>query len=122
MDRRHHLTGGGNQPERPDSGRAASAFVDYARVSRIEAEKQLVRASIPDEKYNMPVEQLELSVRTMNCLRRGGISTVGEIISKGEKELLALRNFGQKSMQELEERLKELGLSLKPQDEEQPDE
>ncbi|MBA7674604.1 DNA-directed RNA polymerase subunit alpha [subsurface metagenome] len=66
----------------------------------------------------MPVEQMNLSVRTMNCLRRGGIDTVGQLISKKEKELLALRNFGQKSKHELEERLKELGLSLKPEVEE----
>jgi DNA-directed RNA polymerase subunit alpha len=94
-------------------------FIDYARVSRIEAEKQLVRASIPDEKYNMPVEQLELSVRTMNCLRRGGITTVGELIGKGERELLSLHNFGQKSMQEVRERLKALDLSLAPVAEEE---
>jgi DNA-directed RNA polymerase subunit alpha len=62
----------------------------------------------------MPVEQLELSVRTMNCLRRGGITTVGELISKEEKELLSLHNFGQKSMQEVKERLQSLGLSLTP--------
>jgi DNA-directed RNA polymerase subunit alpha len=94
-------------------------FIDYARVSRIEAEKQLVRASIPDEKYNMLVEQLELSVRTMNCLRRGGITTVGELIGKGEQELLSLHNFGQKSMQEVRERLKALELSLAPVAEEE---
>ena len=92
-----------------------SPFIDYARISRIEVEKQFIRASIPDEKYNMPVEQLDLSVRTMNCLRRGGVTTVGELISKGEKELLSLRSFGQKSKQEVEERLKALGLSLTPQ-------
>jgi len=92
-----------------------SPFVDYARVSEMEVEKKAIRLSIPDEKYNMPVEQLNLSVRTMNCLRHADISTVGEIISRGEKELLALRNFGQKSRQEIEERLKQLGLSLTPQ-------
>jgi DNA-directed RNA polymerase subunit alpha len=92
-----------------------SPFADYVAVSQMKEEEQLIRSSIPDEKYNMPVEQLDLSVRTMNCLRRGGISTVGELISKGEQELLALRNFGQKSRQELEERLGELGLSLIPQ-------
>jgi DNA-directed RNA polymerase subunit alpha len=91
-----------------------STFIDYARVSRIEAENQSIRAAIPDEKFNMPVEQLDLSVRTMNCLRRGGITTVGELISKGEKGLLSLHNFGQKSKQEVEERLKALGLSLAP--------
>jgi len=90
-------------------------FIDYVRVSRLEVEKEFIRASIPDETYNMPVEQLELSVRTMNCLRRGGITTVGELISKGEKELLALHNFGQKSKQEVDERLQALGLSLTPQ-------
>jgi len=93
-------------------------FVDYARISEIEEVKEFIRLSIPDEKYNMPVEQLDLSVRTMNCLRRAGIATVGEIISKGERELMALRNFGQKSKQELEERLDALGLSLTPQVEE----
>ena len=92
-----------------------SPFVDYARVSEVEVEKKAIRLSIPDEKYNMPVEQLNLSVRTMNCLRRANITTVGEIISKGEKELLTLRNFGKKSKQELEDRLKELGLSLTPE-------
>jgi len=95
-----------------------SPFASYVAVSQVEAEKQLVRLPIPDEKYNIPVEQLDLSVRTMNCLRRGGISTVGEIISRGEQELLALRNFGQKSKQELEEHLNKLGLSLTPQVEE----
>ena len=92
-----------------------SPFVDYVKVSQMKAEEQLARLSIPDEQYNMPVEQLDLSVRTMNCLRRGGIATVGELISKGERELLSLRNFGQKSKRELEERLKALGLSLAPQ-------
>ena len=91
-----------------------SPFVDYARVSQIEEEKQLVRLSIPDEKYNMSIEQLDLSVRTINSLRRSNITTVGELMTKGEKELLSIRNFGQKSKQELEERLKALGLSLAP--------
>jgi DNA-directed RNA polymerase subunit alpha len=48
----------------------------------------------------------------MNCLRRSGISTVGELVSLGEKELLALRNFGQKSRQEVDEKLQTLGLSF----------
>jgi DNA-directed RNA polymerase subunit alpha len=91
-----------------------SPFASYVAVSPVEEEKLRARSVVPDERYNMSVEQLDLSVRTMNCLRRGGITTVGELISKGEKELLSLRNFGQKSKQELEERLNTLGLSLKP--------
>lgn len=89
-------------------------FVEYVKVSQMKAEEQLIRLSIPDEKYNLPVEQMDLSVRTMNCLRRGGIATVGELISKKSKDLLRLRNFGQKSFREIEEKLKELGLSLSP--------
>ena len=96
-----------------------SPFADYAQVSRMEVGGELIRLAIPEEQYNIPVEQLDLTVRTMNCLRRAGIATVGEIIGKGEKELLKLRNFGQKSKQELEERLNELGLSLTPQTEEE---
>jgi len=89
-----------------------SPFADYAEVSQIEMEKKALRLSIPEEKYNMPVEQLDLSVRTLNCLRRANITAVGELISKEEKELLRLRNFGQKSLQEIKERLKTLELSL----------
>jgi len=96
-----------------------SPFVDYAKVSQIEEEKELIRLSIPDEQYNTPLEQLDLSVRTINALRRSGITTVGELITRGEKELLSIRNFGQKSKQELDERLKALGLSLTPEIEEE---
>jgi len=70
---------------------------------------------IADEKYNTPVENLDLSVRTMNCLRHAGITTVGEILSRGEKELMLLRNFGQKSRQEIADRLEKMGLSLNPE-------
>jgi len=95
-----------------------SPFVEYVKVSQMKDEEEAIRLSIPEEQYNMPVEQLNLSVRTMNCLRRGGIDTVGQLIGKEEKELLSLRNFGNKSMVELEERLQEMELSLKTADEE----
>jgi DNA-directed RNA polymerase subunit alpha len=93
-------------------------FVNCALAVEAKVEEQRVRLSIPDELYNMPVDRLDLSVRTMNCLRRGGIETVGQVISKGEKGLMALRNFGEKSNQEIEECLRELGLSLTPPPEE----
>ncbi len=89
-------------------------FVDYSRVSQIVEEKKALREAISDDIYNMPVEQLNLSVRAMNCLRRSGINTVGELISTDVKDLLSLRNFGQKSKLEIDERLKALGLSLSP--------
>jgi DNA-directed RNA polymerase subunit alpha len=57
----------------------------------------------------------------MNCLRRSNIATVGELIGKGTKELLKLRNFGQKSFQEIEDRLANIGLSLNPKTEDMAD-
>jgi DNA-directed RNA polymerase subunit alpha len=92
-------------------------FVEFVKISQMKAEERAIRLSIPDEKYNMPVEQLDLSVRTMNCLRRSNIATVGELVAKGTKELLKLRNFGQKSYQEIEDRLTAIGLSLNPKNE-----
>ncbi len=89
-------------------------FVDFSRVSQIAEEKEALRATISDDVYNMPVEQLNLSVRAMNCLRRSGINTVGELISTDINDLMALRNFGQKSKKEIDEKLEALGLSFTP--------
>jgi DNA-directed RNA polymerase subunit alpha len=87
-------------------------FVDYGRTNQIDEERQALRAAIPDDLFNMQVEKLDLSVRAMNCLRRSGINTVGELVSLGDKELLSLRNFGQKSRQEVEEKLQSMGLNF----------
>jgi len=87
-------------------------FVDYRRISQIVEEKKALREAISEDVYNMPVEQLNLSVRAMNCLRRSGIDTVGELISTDVKDLLSMRNFGRKSKNEIDEKLKALGLSL----------
>ena len=92
-------------------------FVEYEKISQMKDEERQIRLTIPDDKYNMSVDQLDLSVRTMNCLRRSNITTVGELISKGSKELLKLRNFGQKSYQEIEDKLANIGLSLDPKEE-----
>jgi DNA-directed RNA polymerase subunit alpha len=89
-------------------------FVDYSRVSQIAEEKEALRAAISDDLYNMSVEQLNLSVRAMNCLRRSGINTVGELISTDINDLMSLRNFGQKSKKEIDEKLEALGLSFAP--------
>jgi DNA-directed RNA polymerase subunit alpha len=61
------------------------------------------------DRYNTPIEDLNLSVRAYNCLKRSGLMTVGQVLEKSEDELLALRNFGRKSYDELRERLVELG-------------
>ncbi len=91
-----------------------SPFVDFMKAEEAQKEEEAPHLNIPEQIYNKPVEQLGLSVRTMNCLRRGGITTVGELISRGEANLMSLRNFGQKSKEEVEARLNELGLSLTP--------
>jgi len=62
------------------------------------------------DKYNMAIEDLNLSMRAYNCLRRSGLITVAHVLEKSEEELLALRNFGRKSYDELREKLDELGL------------
>jgi len=60
-------------------------------------------------RYNTPIEDLQLSVRAYNCLKRSGLMMVGQVLEKSEDELLSLRNFGRKSYDELRDRLIELG-------------
>jgi DNA-directed RNA polymerase subunit alpha len=63
----------------------------------------------------LTIEELNLSVRSYNCLKREGINTVGDLVQKTEPELLDIRNFGQKSIDEVKAKLEELGLELKPE-------
>ena len=62
------------------------------------------------------IEELELGVRSYNCLKREGIQTVGDLVSKTEAELLNVPNFGKKSIDEVQEKLSERGLSLRGDD------
>ena len=64
-------------------------------------------SDIPVEIYNVVVEKLELSSRTLNCLKRAGINKVGEVLERTAAELLKIRNFGEKSLNELRARLEE---------------
>jgi DNA-directed RNA polymerase subunit alpha len=61
----------------------------------------------------LPVEDLELTVRSYNCLKREGIHTVGELVSRSEADLLDIRNFGAKSIDEVKAKLHSMGLALK---------
>jgi DNA-directed RNA polymerase subunit alpha len=63
--------------------------------------------------YAITVEDLNLSVRSYNCLKREGINTVGDLVQKSESELMDIRNFGQKSIDEVKAKLEELGLGLR---------
>lgn len=68
------------------------------------------RLGISTEDYNRSIDDLQLSVRAHNCLKRSGLLIVGQILEKSEDDLLTLRNFGEKSYVELVERLFEMGL------------
>lgn len=81
----------------------------FAAEPEVEAAPE---SEIPGRVYDTPIEELELSVRAYNCLKRAGITKVGEVLErlqKGKDEILAIRNFGQKSLDELMERLQEKG-------------
>lgn len=61
----------------------------------------------------MTIEELDLSVRSYNCLKRAGINTVEELIRRSDEEMMKVRNLGKKSLEEVQNKLKELGLSLR---------
>lgn len=65
----------------------------------------------------MTIEELDLSVRSYNCLKRAGINSVEELIQKSEEDMIKVRNLGRKSLEEVEQKLAELGLSFKKSDE-----
>lgn len=88
-----------------------SFFTSLVLAPMVETEQAIGGVSI--EQYEMPLEQLGLSPRVFNCLRRNKISKVGELLEKSEKDLLSLKKFGRKSVEELQEQLEEMGLSLR---------
>lgn len=65
----------------------------------------------------MTIEELDLSVRSYNCLKRAGINTVEELTLKSEEDMMKVRNLGKKSLEEVQKKLAELGLGLRPSDE-----
>ena len=65
----------------------------------------------------MTIEELELSVRSFNCLKRAGISTVEDLTNKSESEMMKVRNLGKKSLEEVTEKLHSLGLDFAKEDE-----
>ena len=99
---------------------AGSTLVELfglARELNVEAEGIEIGPSPTDafvaEQLSMPIEQLDMTVRSYNCLKREGIHTVGELITRSEADLLDIRNFGSKSIDEVKVKLAGLGLALK---------
>lgn len=102
-------------------------FFLFAKVQMdsSEAGSPVLIPSISPEKYNITVETLQLSSRTLNCLKRAGIDKVGEVLEKSRDELIAIRNFGEKSYAELFDQLRAMDLlpeNLDPQNIEESEE
>ena len=93
-----------------------SLFIDLsenAKTAEVMVEKE------DDEKekvLEMSIDELELSVRSYNCLKRAGINTVEELTNKTSEDMMKVRNLGRKSLEEVLAKLKELGLQLNPSD------
>ncbi|HKR97457.1 MAG TPA: DNA-directed RNA polymerase subunit alpha, partial [Candidatus Angelobacter sp.] len=86
-------------------------FINFEEELETEArgeEKPLIK----NENLNRSVEELELSVRSYNCLKNANIQTIGELVQKTEAEMLKTKNFGRKSLNEIKEILASMGLSL----------
>jgi DNA-directed RNA polymerase subunit alpha len=88
-------------------------LTDKVRDTEIMIEKEDDKK---EKVLEMTIEELELSVRSYNCLKRAGINTVQELCSKTEEEMMKVRNLGRKSLEEVQEKLADLGLSLRSED------
>ena len=96
-------------------GEAADALVEdfflFKNLSGGSSTSSRSSLSLSPEIYQTPIERLELSHRTLNCLKRAHITRVGEVLEMSDEELLKIRNFGEKSLSELRSRLDEQGVS-----------
>lgn len=100
-------------------GMAAKMLIDhlYSVVelsNRQMAEDYMIERKSEESTRNLekPIEDLDLSVRSYNCLKRAGIHTLGELIDKTEEDMMKVRNLGKKSLKEVKQKLEELGLAL----------
>ena len=94
-----------------------SLFIDLSENAKT-AEVMIEKEDDEKEKVlEMSIDELELSVRSYNCLKRAGINTVEELCNKTSEDMMKVRNLGRKSLEEVLTKLKELGLSLNPSEE-----
>ena len=88
-------------------------LTDDAKKAEIMVERQ---ETIKEKVLEMTIEDLDMSVRSFNCLKRAGIDTVEDLTKKTESEMIKVRNLGKKSLEEVIQKLASLGLTLKPED------
>jgi DNA-directed RNA polymerase subunit alpha len=99
------------------AGKTLVELFGLARELNVEAEGIDIGPSPTDAALAadlaLPIEELTLTVRSYNCLKREGIHTVGELVARSEQDLLDIRNFGAKSIEEVKQKLTDMGLALK---------
>ncbi|OEH86354.1 DNA-directed RNA polymerase subunit alpha [Desulfuribacillus stibiiarsenatis] len=88
-------------------------LTDEAKDTEIMVEKEEDKK---EKVLEMTIEELDLSVRSYNCLKRAGINSVQELINKSEEDMMKVRNLGRKSLEEVQEKLEELGFGLRKED------
>ena len=93
-----------------------SIFINFEEEIEAESAADDGRLQMRNENLNRSVEELELSVRSYNCLKNANIQTIGELVQKTEPEMLKTKNFGRKSLNEIKEILAQMGLSLGHED------
>ncbi|KRN04266.1 MULTISPECIES: DNA-directed RNA polymerase subunit alpha [Holzapfeliella] len=86
---------------------------DEAQLTDIMAEKEEAKE---EQKLEMTIEELDLSVRSYNCLKRAGINTVQDLSDRSESDMMRVRNLGRKSLEEVKQKLSDLNLSLRQED------
>jgi DNA-directed RNA polymerase subunit alpha len=87
---------------------------DEAKNAEIMVERE---ETIKEKVLEMTIEELDMSVRSFNCLKRAGIDTVEDLINRTEEEMMKVRNLGKKSLEEVIQKLHSLGLDLKKDEE-----
>jgi len=99
--------------------RQLAIFTDVEKIeglTQVAAAEAAPEATVAHGMENFPIEELELGVRSYNCLKRVGIETIGDLVTKTEVELGAIPNFGKKSIEEVKETLAAHGLNLRGED------
>lgn len=87
-------------------------FINFEEEPEVAAEDGDEQLDSANENLNKSVEELELSVRSYNCLKNASIQTIGELVTRSEAEMLKTKNFGRKSLNEIKEILSDMGLSF----------
>ena len=115
-------TNGAMTPEEAICEGAQILIEQFGLFTRFDEEKEIKYVPVEntsgktEKTLDMNIEDLDLSVRSYNCLKRASVNTVGDLVEKTEDEMMKVRNLGRKSLEEVIQKLESLGLSLKKED------